>query len=153
MEESSHTTPLKSEYYDVVFHFSPDEAPLEFWVITAWNPDGQDQSEAENKSADEELRRVLLDRNLNFFRITGSSPDESHAEPGWGVVTDESTALNLSRRFRQEAVFHFHSSGIDLVNCANGERSALSEPGSRIPTRGIFTGKCSSTISRLKSLG
>ena len=135
MEESSPATPLKSEYHNVVFHFNPGEAPAEFWVIAAWNPDGHDRPEAENNSADEELRRVLLDRGLNFFRITGSSPDESHAEPGWGIVTDEITALNLGRRFRQEAVFHFNVTGIDLVNCANCKRTALSVPKSRIPTR------------------
>lgn len=135
MEESSPATPLKSEYHDVVFHFNPGEAPAEFWVITAWNPNGENRPEADNKFADEELRRVLLDRGLNFFRITGSSPDESHAEPGWGIVTDETTALNLGRRFRQEAVFHFSATGIYLVNCANCERTALLKPKIRIPAQ------------------
>ncbi len=111
---------MKSGYQDVVFQFNPDGKPSNFWVITAWNPDGQGQPATVNKLADEELRRVLLDRCLDIFRITGSSPDESHAEPGWGIVTDEATALDLARSFKQEAVFHFQSTGIDLVNCANG---------------------------------
>jgi hypothetical protein len=46
MEESPPTTPLKSEYHDVVFHFNPGKAPAEFWAITAWNPDGQDWAKA-----------------------------------------------------------------------------------------------------------
>lgn len=135
MEETSHNTPLKSEYHDVVFHFDRGQAPPEFWVITAWNPDGQNRPDAENMLADEELRRVILDQGVDFLRITGSSPDESHAEPGWGIVTDETTALNLGRSFRQEAVFHFHATGIDLVNCANCERTALLNPGNRIPAQ------------------
>jgi hypothetical protein len=66
------------------------------------------------------------------FRIIGMSRDQNHAEPGWGFPCDETTALEIGRRYRQEAVFHFSAVRIDLVDCKTGERQPLDDPASRV---------------------
>ncbi len=120
------------KYSDTVFEYLPDGKPADFWVITAYNPDGRTADPGDNLLADSLLQAEIGESKLNAFRIIGMSRDESHAEPGWGIECDERTALDLGRRYRQEAAFHFTGRGIDLVDCKTCERQPLEEPASRI---------------------
>ncbi|MFZ9937665.1 MAG: DUF3293 domain-containing protein [Luteolibacter sp.] len=120
------------KYGDTVFEYLPDDEAAEFWVVTACNPDGRTADPGDNLLADSLLQADIGKLKLNAFRIIGMSRDESHAEPGWGIECDEQTALDLGRRYNQEAVFHFTERGIDLVDCKNGKRQPLENPASRI---------------------
>lgn len=120
-------TPLHPAYREAVFDFDPAGKPGDFWVITACNPDGRTVDPAENRAADERLRRELAARGFETFRVTGMSADASHAEPGWGIPCDEAKALEIGRHYRQEAVFHFHGGRIDLVDCRDGSREDVDE--------------------------
>lgn len=119
---------FKSTY----FHFIPDGKPNDFWVITAYNPDGDESSLGDNLAADQSLKLKLDELGLEAFRVTGTSPDEIHAEPGWGIQCDQKKALKLAKQYGQLAVFHFYDGKIDLVNTKSAKRDPLDEPTARI---------------------
>lgn len=123
---------LNPAYHKTVFEYIPTGKPTDFWVITAYNPDGKDTDQGTNAAADTRLHEDMTARGIALFRIIGMSPDQTHAEPGWGVSCDKATALELGRSHRQEAVFHFHVCGIDLVDCESGENQPLDETAERI---------------------
>lgn len=91
---------MNPAYLLTVFQFIPESKPDSFWVITAFNPDGITRDITKNNAADSKLHEELTKAGLAPFRIIGMSPDASHAEPGWGIATDEITALSLGVRFR-----------------------------------------------------
>ena len=123
---------MNPAYHDTVFETIPTGDASHFWVITAYNPDGEDAPAADNLLEDSRLHAEIAEMGFTPFRIIGMSRDESHAEPGWGFPCDETTAMEIGRRYRQEAVFHFTAGRIDLVDCKTGERQSLDDPTSRI---------------------
>jgi hypothetical protein len=123
---------MNPAYHKPVFEYIPTGKPTDFWVITAYNPDGKNTDHDTNAAADARLHADITALGFAPFRIIGMSPDQTHAEPGWGFPCDEATALELGRSHRQEAIFHFHASGIDLVDCESGESQPLDEPAGRI---------------------
>lgn len=124
--------PLNPAYREAFFEYIPDGKPSDFWVITAYNPDGKDADHADNVAADERLHREITALGHDPFRIIGLSSDELHAEPGWGFPCDETTALEIGRRYRQDALFHFHDGRIDLVDCKDGARHPVDTVEKRI---------------------
>ena len=123
---------MKAEYLETHFRCNTIDLPDDFWLITAHNPDGIDAADELNQAADSELFAELEKCGHAPLRITGFSPDEIHSEAGWAAPIDEATALRLGRYFRQEALFHFHSGEIDLVDCEDGSRLPLQNPSCRI---------------------
>lgn len=120
-----HPAPLNTAYKETIFEFAADVRPSDFWLITAYNPDGKNTDEISNHLADEKLHAELVALGVEPFRVTGLSPDRTHAEPGWGAALDEETAMNFGRKFRQDAIFHFQEGEIWLVNCMDGSSEAL----------------------------
>ncbi len=125
-------TKLNPAYHQTVFECIPAGKPDDFWVITAYNPNGTPADPGDNIAADACLHADIEALGITPFRVTGLSPDESHAEPGWGFPSDEVTALEIGRRYQQEAVFHFTAGGIDLVDCKTHDREPLEDPSARI---------------------
>jgi hypothetical protein len=123
---------MNPAYHKPVFEYIPTEKPADFWVITAYNPDGKDANPADNIAADSNLREEIVSLGLVPFRVIGRSADSSHAEPGWGFPCDEATALRLGRQFRQDAVFHFTAGEIWLIGCRHSVRQTLASPAGRI---------------------
>ena len=123
---------LNPAYHDTVFQYIPTGKPADFCVITGYNPKGKPADPAENINADARLHEDITKLKTTPFRVIGLSPDESHAEPGWGIPCEEINALELGQRFRQQAVYHFSAGGIDLVDCKTGERQPLHDPARRI---------------------
>lgn len=123
---------MNPAYHETVFEFIPNGKTPDFWVITAYNPDGKDADPADNIAADSNLSEEIQSLGFVPFRVIGRSPDSSHAEAGWGIPCDEATALEIGRRYRQEAVFHFTAGRIDLVDCESGSHESLGNPSSRI---------------------
>jgi len=120
-------TPLKPAYRDTVFEFLPEEAPEDFWLITAYNPYGKTVDKDRNREADSRLFRDLNVAGQKPLRIIGIAIDDSHAEPGWACAICEKQAIELGNKYEQDAVFHFHLGRVDLVNCKNGERESIGE--------------------------
>ena len=125
-------TKLNPAYHQTVFEYFHASKPDDFWVITAYNPNGRPADPGENIAADARLHADIEALGITPFRVTGLSPDESHAEPGWGFPSDEVTPLKIGRRYQQEAVFHFTAGGIDLVDCMTHDREPLEDPAARI---------------------
>lgn len=122
---------MKTEYLETHFRCATTELPDDFWLITAFNPDGIDSTDELNWAADAELFAELEKLGHTPIRITGYSPDELHSEAGWSAPIDEDEALHLGRIFRQEALFHFLPARIDLINCRDASRIILGERMSR----------------------
>jgi hypothetical protein len=125
-------TELNPAYHQTVFEYIPAGKPDDFWVITAYNPKGRPADPGDNLAADARLRADLARLKITPFRIIGLSPDETHAEPGWGFPSDEVTAFEIGRRYQQEAVYHFTAGRIDLVDCKTLGRHPLENPATRI---------------------
>jgi len=123
---------MKAEYIETHFRCDAVELPDDFWLITAFNPDGIDSTDELNRAADAELFAELEKLGHAPIRITGFSPDEIHSEAGWAAPIDEAAALRLGRRFQQEALFHFLPARIDLVDCKDATRIALGARADRI---------------------
>jgi hypothetical protein len=118
---------MKPEYKHTHFELLPEDAPDDFWLITAYNPYGQTADKSRNREADSRLLSDLENTGQKPLRIIGISADESHAEPGWARAISERLAIELGNKFEQDAVFHFHLGRVDLVNCKNGERESIGE--------------------------
>lgn len=92
-------------YFETVFTgaLAAGELPAAFAIITAYAPTGQIWSEEQNLIADGRLKIRLA--QWPCWRITGQTPDGSHAEPGWAVECDQATALAIGREFQQDAIY------------------------------------------------
>lgn len=90
---------MNPAYYDTVFETIPTGDTSDFWVITAYNPDGKDADSGDNQTGDSKLRSEIVKMGFTPFRITGMSCDQKHAEPGWGFPCDEATAIEIGRRY------------------------------------------------------
>lgn len=123
---------INPAYGQTVFQYITTGKPDDFWVVTAHNPRGRPADQGDNLAADARLLADLTKLKITPFRVTGLSPDETHAEPGWGFPCEESTALEIGRRYWQQAVYHFTTGRIDLVDCKTHERQTLENPAERI---------------------
>lgn len=104
----------------------PDGIPRRFGIITAFNPGDVLVSEEANREADLRLAEELDIRGIRRFRVTGGSPDFSHAEPGWGAESGSlEDSVLLGRMFGQAAVFWVHDDVLTLVDCRTGDSEIL----------------------------
>lgn len=82
------------------------EGPLA--IVTAWNPGLERPSEADNRKANERLRKVLNQNGWIFYPACGRSEDGRHGEPSFAVMDIEpEQALALARQFEQAAVLYW----------------------------------------------
>ncbi len=114
---------MKSEYCATVFQLIPEHIPTEFYILTGWNPLGENACYADNLARDQEIEKKIV--SLEHFRVIGMSLDERHAEPSWGIVCTEEFALNMAAVYRQEAVFHVLNDELTLVSADGKDRDAL----------------------------
>lgn len=90
-----------------------------FGVITACNPDGKNQTDADNQIATESLQRALQEQGLVHFPVIGGSADFTHQEAGYGVMLDSADdAVAWGRKFQQEAIFWVEEGTVFLISCA-----------------------------------
>ena len=69
--------------------------------MTAYNPNGQPATEAENVEADSRLKQRLNALGLRHFRVTGTSKDGAHQEPGFGIVAENREQISELAREKQ----------------------------------------------------
>jgi hypothetical protein len=116
---------MKPAYYHTFFQVFPEELPSSFCIVTAWNPDGQSDLPGRNQQRDQALAERLDELSLPRVRITGMSPDESHAEPGWAIACSLDRGLELGREFKQEGIYQVIEGELLLANGATGEATSL----------------------------
>ncbi|HET6654899.1 MAG TPA: DUF3293 domain-containing protein [Gammaproteobacteria bacterium] len=85
-------------------------------VITAWNPKGSTQPQAENDRAQAQLFDYVREQGYCFAPANGASPDGSHVEESLAVFDlDEAGACALGARFGQGAVMYWDGGEARLV--------------------------------------
>lgn len=119
--------PLPPEYTETVFLLedAPVPLPVEFAIITAWNPMWIIVPASVNRRADGTLAGELEQRGISCFRATGCSPDLTHREPGWAIAVTAQAALELGRRFKQLAIWRVRGDELVLVDCADGDEHVV----------------------------
>jgi hypothetical protein len=78
-----------------------------FAVMTAFDPRGENLSNAENEKRKQELERRLRSSGYKFAEVDACSPDRSHCECSVAVVMPQEKALDLARELEQVAIFWF----------------------------------------------
>jgi hypothetical protein len=111
-------------YFETVFTgaFAAGELPAAFAIITAYAPTGQIWSEEENRLADGRLKTRLA--KWPCWRITGQTPDGSHAEPGWAVGCDQAAALVIGKEFQQDAIYWVSQDDLIILDSAGNRTPA-----------------------------
>jgi len=78
-----------------------------FAIMTAFDPEGRNLSEAENERRKQELDRRLSATGYPFVQVDCCSPDRSHCECSVAVTMPQEKALDLAREMQQVAIFWF----------------------------------------------
>lgn len=112
-------TQLHPAYFATQFACPEAQAnwPAEFAVVTAYATTGQSWPDAENVAANQRLEAELLRSDRWLCRLTGYSPLDGHAEPGWAVALDFAAACDLGLRYRQDAIYYVIGDALYLSFC------------------------------------
>jgi hypothetical protein len=99
----------------------PDPSGRTIHVITAANPYGRPASDEDNERSHRELLRELRVLNVDrMFPAVGGDPAGSHAEQSVAVVgLSDAAAVELGRRFEQDAVFAWTPQSLTLLSCVS----------------------------------
>ncbi len=98
---------LPDVYFQTRFRSSAPvlQWPKAFAIITAWPTTGEIWSEEEIQIQAKRLQEVLEQRETWRVELTGYSPENGHAEPGWAVELNFDEACTLGLCFRQHALY------------------------------------------------
>lgn len=110
----------------------PAAWPAAFGIVTAWATTGEQWSEARNREADERLRSALQTRGLPHHRITGTSPDGTHAEPGWAVTAARNEVISLGREYLQDAVYWVEADQLHVLSCRDDRAAPVGRFSERV---------------------
>jgi hypothetical protein len=113
------SNPLHPAYFEVRFsgEVLPDHWPDQFAVITAYATTGEQWIAAENQAADQQLLQRIQERGVWYMRLTGYSPQDGHAEPGWAVAFQLAEARHVGLEFRQDAIFWISNDELWVTRC------------------------------------
>lgn len=106
----------------VFFCHQPLGDTIDFAIISAQNPFGNVQHHHHNLTLDCQFESELRGSAFPYRRLIGASPDGSFQEQSWAVLCDKSRALELARRYRQNAIYWVESGELFLVPALWGER-------------------------------
>ncbi len=126
-----HESPdLHPAYSKVRFRgpWSDRSHPDEFAIITAYATTGATWPDERNRAAGLELENELRGTGCWMRRLTGYDPETGHAEPGWAVGIRFEEAMDLGRRFRQDAIFWISANRVWVAKCASDLQSAAGGP-------------------------
>jgi hypothetical protein len=94
--------------------------PAPMFVLTAYNPMGEERDELLNEVAERELERRLTAKGVIFWPATGRSRDASWSEPGVAVAgLDRSEACALGCQYEQLAIYELTAEEVHVVRCAD----------------------------------
>jgi len=114
-------------YATALFQAAPPHGgwPTTFAIITACDPRGQPTDDQLNIGLDAELEGRLQTLECWHWRVTGGSPDFSHAEPGFAIELPLIDAVELGRNFDQIAVFWIEGDELSVIYCDDGARQKI----------------------------
>ena len=100
-------TSLPDVYFQTRFRSSAPvlQWPKAFAIITAWPTTGEIWSEEKIQIQAKRLQEVLEQRETWRVELTGYSPENGHAEPGWAVELNFDEACTLGLCFHQHALY------------------------------------------------
>ena len=116
---------LKEEYIQTVFYLpsARDILPKNFVIVTAANPMDQKLTTDVNHSRHKQLAQKI--KHLAHFELTGSSPNQSHQEIGFGIECDLQDGINLGIFFQQRAIFMVEEDILFLIDCQTKEQKKI----------------------------
>lgn len=108
-------------YFETLFEYEGDEPawPSSFAIITAYPTTGQKWPKERIEEADGRLTSRLRDRGAIVCRLTGHSPDRTHAEPGWAANVGFGTAIQIGLDFEQDAIYFVEGDDLFVSLCRN----------------------------------
>lgn len=116
---------MNPAYKTTVFETEQRTYPAEFAIITAHNPEGKTHTVAENDSLSLKLLRDHHAQAFESFRVTGMSPDGAHREAGYGIICSLDAAVQLGRKYKQEAIFQIVYDQLSLIDLKDLKAHAL----------------------------
>ena len=99
--------------------------PRDFAILTAFATTGETWSAERNLRANETLRLELQERGCWMVEATGYSPEDGHAEPGWAVEIPLDDALELGRKYLQDAIYFVRAGELSVWSCAQGASESV----------------------------
>jgi len=106
--------------------------PKDFAIVTAYATTGESWSDERNQAADAALQARIETMGVWSFRVTGHSPDGTHAEPGWAVELSVERARKLGSEFLQDAIYAVSAGALNVVNCDSGHNAPVGAFESRL---------------------
>ena len=98
----------------------PGDPPI--FVMTAYNPGGEDRDDATNEPSERALEHELSSEDVTFWPAYGRSRDASWSEPGVAVVDfDRTRACAYGRRYGQLAIYELTAEQVHVVRCDDAE--------------------------------
>ena len=118
---------LPDVYFQTRFRSSTPvlQWPKAFAIVTAWPTTGEIWSEEEIQIQAKHLQEVLEQRETWRVELTGYSPEDGHAEPGWAVELKFDEACTLGLCFRQHALYWVVEDQLFVSLCDSGRQPAL----------------------------
>jgi hypothetical protein len=99
---------------------------ISFAIITAHNPRGKTLTPCQNRLLDRKLQQAILMLRRPYRAMVGASQDRKHMEKSWAVSTDKASAIELGRKFNQNAIFYVEDDKLQLVPCLlSGQETSL----------------------------
>ncbi len=96
------------------------------YILTAYNPRGQELSLEENERRLADLDAYLKKELVAAVPSLGSSTDGSWKEPGLALLDlDEKRALDIARRFQQAAIYAWSADRLEVVGALHGGRASV----------------------------
>lgn len=94
---------------------------INFAIISAQNPLGNVKHHQLNLTLDCQFETSLNAENLPYRRLIGAAPDLSFREPSWAVMCDKAKAIDLARKFQQNAIYWVEADKLYLVPALFGQ--------------------------------
>jgi hypothetical protein len=92
----------------------PADAPI--FVMTAYNPGGEDRDDCLNEVSERALERELSSEEVTFWSAKGRSRDASWSEPGVAAAgLDRTRACAYGLRYGQLAVYELTEDAVHVV--------------------------------------
>jgi hypothetical protein len=96
------------------------------YLLTAYNPRGEDLPLKENERLLAELGEHLRKELVVAVRSLGASEDGSWMEPGFALIdTDEVQALAIAKRFEQAAIYAWSAERLEVVGALDEGRMSV----------------------------
>jgi Protein of unknown function (DUF3293) len=96
------------------------------YLLTAYNPRGEDLPLEENERRLAELGAHLRKELVVAVRSLGASEDRSWMEPGFALIdAGEAKALAIARRFDQAAIYVWSAERLEVVGALDGGRASV----------------------------